>query len=156
MSQFIKQKQHFINPKLQHLDLTFKIVESRGAWVAQSVKRPTSAQVMISVCGFELRIGLCADSSEPGACFQFCVSLSLCPSPAHALSLSVAKINKNIIKKNFKQLRAIFHRLGQSTSKVHIRVHSRLLNYFLPFLFLCVNTQNKKYIWWFIAILLIF
>ena len=31
---------------------------------------------------------LCADSSEPGACFGFCVSLSLCPSPIRALSLS--------------------------------------------------------------------
>ena len=29
---------------------------------------------------FELRIGLCADSSQPGTCFEFCVSLSLCPS----------------------------------------------------------------------------
>ena len=32
------------------------------------------------LCGFEPRIGLCADSSEPGACFKFGVSLSLCPS----------------------------------------------------------------------------
>ena len=39
------------------------------------------------------RIGLCAESSDPGACFRFCVLLSLCPSPADALSLS--KINKN-------------------------------------------------------------
>ena len=35
----------------------------------------------LTVCGFQPRIGLCAHSSEPGACFQFCVSLSLCPSP---------------------------------------------------------------------------
>ena len=57
--------------------------------------------------GFEPRIRLCADSSEPGACFGFCLSLSLslsvslslsrCPSPAHALS----KMNK-IKKKNLK------------------------------------------------------
>ena len=26
------------------------------------------------VCGFEPRVGLCADSSEPGACFRFCSS----------------------------------------------------------------------------------
>ena len=32
-------------------------------------------------------VGVRADSSEPGACFQFCVSVSLCPSPTHALSL---------------------------------------------------------------------
>ena len=66
-----------------------------GAWVAQSVKHPTSAQVMISRFGSSSpRVGLCADSSELGACFRFCVSLSLCPSPVHALSLSVSKRNK--------------------------------------------------------------
>ena len=43
---------------------------------------------------FEPRVRLWADGSEPGACFRFCVSLSLCPSPVHALSLSVPKINK--------------------------------------------------------------
>ena len=69
--------------------LGLEIEAYRGTWVAQSVERPTSAQVMISqFMGFEPHIGLCADSSEPGACIRFCVSLSLCPSPAHALSLS--------------------------------------------------------------------
>ena len=48
----------------------------------------------LTVCEFEPRVGLWADGSEPGACFRFCVSLSLCPSPVHALSLSVPKINK--------------------------------------------------------------
>ena len=59
----------------------------------QSVKRPTSAQVVISLAvrEFEPGIGLCADSSEPGTCFGFCVSPSLCPSPA--LSLSLSKYN---------------------------------------------------------------
>ena len=76
---------------------TFKLVWGRGAWVAQSVEHPTSAQVMISrsVSSIEPRIGLCADSSEPGVCFRFCVSFSLCPSPAHTLSLSLSKINKH-------------------------------------------------------------
>ena len=46
------------------------------------------------VCEFESCIGLCADSSEPGACF--CVSLSPCPSLAHALSLSHTQINKHL------------------------------------------------------------
>ena len=69
-----------------------------GAWVAQPVKRPASAQVMISVCEFEPRFGLCADSSEPGACFRFCVSLSLCSFPTCALSLSLSKINKHLKK----------------------------------------------------------
>ena len=31
-------------------------------------------------------MGLCADSSEPGPCFRFCVSFSLCPTPAQILS----------------------------------------------------------------------
>ena len=49
----------------------------------------------LAVREFEPRVGLWADGSEPGACFGFCVSLSLCPSPVHALSLSVPpKINK--------------------------------------------------------------
>ena len=54
---------------------------SGGAWVAQ---------VMISQ--FKPRMELCADSSEPEACFRFCVSLSLWPSPIH---VSVSKINKH-------------------------------------------------------------
>ena len=48
----------------------------------------------LAVRGFEPRVRLWADGSEPGACFRFCVSLSLCPSPVHAVSLSVPKINK--------------------------------------------------------------
>ena len=45
----------------------------------------------LAVCEFKPRVRLWADGSEPGACFRFCVSLSLCPSPIHALSLSVPK-----------------------------------------------------------------
>ena len=67
--------------------------------MAQSAKHlDLSSGHDLTVCEFEPRVGLCADSSEPGARFGFCVSVSLCPSPAHALSLSVSKIN---IKKNF-------------------------------------------------------
>ena len=40
------------------------------------------------------RSGLWADSSEPGACFGFCVSPSLCPSPANAVSLCLSIINE--------------------------------------------------------------
>ena len=47
----------------------------------------------LTVHGFEPLTGLWADSSEPGACFRFCVSLSFCPSPTHALSLCLSKIN---------------------------------------------------------------
>ena len=50
----------------------------------------------LAVHKFEPRVGLCADSSEPGACCRFCVILSLCPSLAHALSLSVSRrVNKH-------------------------------------------------------------
>ena len=45
----------------------------------------------LAICEFEPRVGLCADSSEPGAFFGFCVSLSLCLSPVHTLSLSVSQ-----------------------------------------------------------------
>ena len=45
----------------------------------------------LAVREFEPRVRLWADGSEPGACFRFCVSLSLCPSPVHALSLSCLK-----------------------------------------------------------------
>ena len=61
-----------------------------GRLGAQSVKRPTSAQVMISrLVGLSPGIGLCADSSEPEAYFGFCVS-TLCPSPTHARALSLS------------------------------------------------------------------
>ena len=51
---------------------------------------------------FEPCIRLCADSSEPGTCFGFCVSLSIFPSSTHSLSLSVSqKMNKHF--KNFKK-----------------------------------------------------
>ena len=54
----------------------------------------------LTVHEFEPHIGLCADSLEPGSCFRFCVTLSLCPSPTCSLSLSLSKINKHFkIKK---------------------------------------------------------
>ena len=65
----------------------FKKLITWGAWVAQLVEHPALAQVMISqVPRFEPRVGLCADSSEPGA-FGFCVSFSLCPSLTHTIPL---------------------------------------------------------------------
>ena len=66
--------------------------KNRGAWVAQSVERPTGSGHDLAVREFEPRVGLWADGSEPGACFRFCVSLSLCPSPL-VLCLSLSKIN---------------------------------------------------------------
>ena len=71
--------------------VSFRLLDGAGlgGWVAPSVKRPTSARVMIlRAHGFKPRLRLCADSSESGACFGCCVSLSLGPSSAHVLSLS--------------------------------------------------------------------
>ena len=65
--------------------------EARGAWVAQSVKHLTPAQVTISrFMGSSLPLGsvLTAQSLEPAS---DSVSISLCPSPAHTLSLSLSK-----------------------------------------------------------------
>ena len=44
---------------------------------------------VLTVHAFKARGGLCADSSEPGVCFEFCVSLSICPSPDPAPSFSL-------------------------------------------------------------------
>ena len=66
--------------------------------MASPVKPQTATQVMISwVHGFEPPIGLCTDSSEPGACFRFCMCLFLCPC---LLALCLSLKNKYIyIKK---------------------------------------------------------
>ena len=51
-----------------------------GAWVTQKVKHPTlglNSGHSLTVHGYEPHVRLCTDSSEPGPCFWFCVSLSL-------------------------------------------------------------------------------
>ena len=64
-----------------------------GAWVAQSVERPDFGSGHdLAVREFEPRVGLCADSSEPGAYFRFCVSLSL--TLPHSCSVSFCLKNK--------------------------------------------------------------
>ena len=62
-------------------------------WLSQ-----LSVQHDLEVRDFEPHVGLCADSLETGACFRFCVSLSLCPSPIRALSVFQKWIN---VKKKF-------------------------------------------------------
>ena len=62
-----------------------------GAWVTQlSVQLDLGSGHRLTALEIKPRVRLCADSSEPGACFRICVSLSLCPSPTHALSLSLS------------------------------------------------------------------
>ena len=67
-----------------------------GAWVAQSVERLTSAQVVISrFCGFKPRVGLCAGSVEPAwdslssSSLSLSLSLSLSAPPPLVRSLKI-------------------------------------------------------------------
>ena len=73
----------------------FKNIFCRGAWVAQSVKHPTSAQVMTSwSVGSSPTSGsvLTAQSLESAS-----HSVSLCPSSAHSVSLSLSALkNKHL------------------------------------------------------------
>ena len=76
----------------------------RGARVAQSVERPTSAQVMISPSvGSGPASGSVLTALEP---VSDSVSPSLWPSPIHALSLSQGWIN---VKKKNKKKCPVFH-----------------------------------------------
>ena len=92
----------FPPPTWSEFVLLFVIKEySGGAWVAQSVKRPTSARSRSR--GPWVRALRQALGWWLGAWSLFPIlslSLSLCPSTVHALSLSVPKINKRW-KKNF-------------------------------------------------------
>ena len=76
--------------KVRHAPLKFSLEGRLGGSVSWASNFSSGHD--LTVREFEPHVGLCADSSEPGACFRFCVSPSLCFSPAHALS----KINKNI------------------------------------------------------------
>ena len=70
--------------------------KGEGTRVAELVKCPTldfGSGRDLMAHEFEPHVGLYAESTELGACFGFCVSLSLCPSSAHAVSPS--KINKH-------------------------------------------------------------
>ena len=60
-------------------------MKTRGAWVAQLLKRLTSAQVVISrFMGSSPASGSVLTAQGP---LQIFCPLSLCPSPTHALSL---------------------------------------------------------------------
>ena len=78
---------------LSSVSLPLKLSVNQGAWAAQSVERPTSAQVMISwLMNSSPASGsvLTAQSLEP-ASDSLSPSLPLFPSPAHALSHSVSQ-----------------------------------------------------------------
>ena len=83
---------------LRHSAL-LRIVKNRGAWVAQSVERPTSAQVMISwFMSLSPTSGsvLTPQSLEP---VSDSVSPSLSAPPLLTLCLSLSKINTKKKKK---------------------------------------------------------
>ena len=63
-----------------------RILQRWGARVAQSVEHPTSALVMILQFVSSSPASGSVLTAEPGACFRFCVSPSLCP--YHALAVS--------------------------------------------------------------------
>ena len=62
-----------------------------GAWVAQSVKRRTSAQVMILQSMGSSPASGSVLTAQPEACFRFCASLSDPPPFMLCLSLSQNK-----------------------------------------------------------------
>ena len=66
----------------------------RGSWVAQSVECLTWAQAMMVVRAFELHIGLVVVSTEPTL---DPLSLSLCPSPACALYLTLSQSEHQLL-----------------------------------------------------------
>ena len=80
--------------------LTLTLQIKKLGWLGGSVSWASalSSGHDFTVHEFKPRIRLCANSSEPGASFGFCVSLSFCPSPACTLTLSLSKIKLKSIK----------------------------------------------------------
>ena len=90
-------------------------------------------------CGFEPHVGVCADSSEPGACFQFRVCSSPCPSHAHALSI----INKTLKKLKKKDI-GVSGTTRKKTSKSNMSKVNNLISKFILYIYLKKkNTGNK-------------
>ena len=68
-----------------------------GSWVVQMVGHTTSAQVMFSwlVSSSPASVSVpTAQRLEPGDCFRFCISVSLCPFPSGAVCLSISVSQK--------------------------------------------------------------
>ena len=88
----------------------------QGSWVAQSVRGLTSFMLRTCSHGREIepQIGLCG---RQGVCFRICLSLSLCPSPVHSLSLNNNN-NKSEKQETIKkvQLEAVAEPLFQGES----------------------------------------
>ena len=92
-------------PKCPLTDKWIKKLWFRGAWVAQSVRRPTSARSRSRGPGVRAPLQALGWWLRAWSLFPIlCLPLSLCPSPVHALSLSVPKINKRWKKKIKKKI----------------------------------------------------
>ena len=75
--------------------------------MAQSIEHLTLARGHdLTVHGFEPRVGLCADSSEPGACFTLCECLSLSLSLSAPLPLALC-LSLSLKNKHLKKIRRI-------------------------------------------------
>ena len=84
--------------KFHCFPLKFKISRGVPGWLSGlTVQLHFGSRHDFTARGLKPRIELCADSSEPGACFGFCVSLSAPPPLMLCLSLSKI-INKHKIK----------------------------------------------------------
>ena len=96
-----------------------------STWVAQSVKRSSLVQVMISVCGFEPHVRLCTDSSEPGTPASDSVSPFLSDPPP--LALCISKINKHFKKlkkrKEKKRKEIVAENLPNLDREMDIQIH---------------------------------
>ena len=93
----------------------------RGTWVAHSVKHPTSAQVMVSqFVGSSPTSGSVLTAQEPGVCFGFWVSLSLCsslpPKNKHLKMSLKTKKNKKEASVTFQALSGVRLAAAQSLS----------------------------------------
>ena len=108
---------------MQSNQFSVKLHRPWGTWLAQSVKCPTSGEVMISQFVSSSPASgsvLTAQSLEP-ASDSVSLSLSLCPSPAHTLSLFLSlslslylSLSKTNIKKN------CFNYIDQSQHLVYL------------------------------------
>ena len=90
-----RRKQLQVMYLIRYLYLEYIKNTYRGTSVAPSITHLTLAQVMIS---WLMDLSPTSDSkltAQPGACFRFYVSLSLCPSHIHVLSLFLSKINEH-------------------------------------------------------------
>ena len=84
---FLKKRDFSLDLRLELHGFKFKKCSGR---LGGSVRQVSDFSLSHDLAGpeFRLHVGLCADSSEPGACFRFRVSLSLLLPHSHPVSLS--------------------------------------------------------------------